>query len=134
MPPLETNRQERGQRYAFPTCARRFRFSTGRTLSPAFEERFEPTALAATNPFTGGKSPLGVAFYWSAEGRTVHIELESPLTVPRPGGAFEAKRWDLTLPAEREGAEFAIRESFPEQDYELPVQYEWEILVGSYLG
>jgi hypothetical protein len=93
----------------------------------------EPTALAATHPLTGEKSPLGVAFHWSAEDRTVHIELESPLTVPKPGGAFQAKRWDLTLLAEWDSSKVAIRESFPEHGYELPAQYEWTIFPDSYL-
>ncbi|MEM9195130.1 MAG: hypothetical protein AAGF12_38515 [Myxococcota bacterium] len=88
----------------------------------------EPSALNRTDPFTGRTSPLGVGFRWEMADGEVQLTMDEPLTVEGPDGPLEVRQWHL----ERR-ADGRVHESFPEHDYELPVEYTWEIHPGAFL-
>ena len=67
----------------------------------------------------------------------IKLRFTSDMVVPAagPDGMRELlfRHWTLRLSAGAADKGIAIRESFPEHDYELPTTYSYEIHSGAYL-
>src|SRR5262249_31804379 len=99
----------------------------------------DPSALDKTDPFTGKKSDLGTTFAWYYDqpAKSVRFRFDADMLVPAARGGevtnLRFRAWMVTF-GEKSGDGFRMKESFPEHDYELPVQYVYEIFPGRFLG
>jgi hypothetical protein len=88
--------------------------------------------------FTGAKSKLGTTFewFWDAKAKEVRCYLDEDMVVPvADGGAVKNlafRTWTLRFGKAVGDQQYEMKESFPEHEYELPVQYVYEIFAGRF--
>lgn len=100
----------------------------------------QPSALDQNDPVTGKKTDLGVKLHWFIDGtdaNKVKILFDDDMVVPavRDGKIVKLvfRRWILQLSKSLGDNRFTVKEWFPEHDYALPVEYEWQIASGGFL-
>lgn len=99
----------------------------------------QASALDQTDFFTGKKSDLGTKFEWSwdEKAKVVRVLFDADMLVPASDGKaihnLRFRHWVLAF-GEKSGEGIKIKESIPEHDYQLPVQYVFEIFPGRFLG
>ena len=99
----------------------------------------DPSALDQNDLVTGRKRDLGTTFawWWDAPSKSVRVRFDGDMLVPRADGKttrmLRFRAWVLRFGAP-DGERRKIKESFPEHDWALPVEYAYEIFPGRFLG